>query len=731
MTKSRRKSSLTRWVAITLSIAGFLAWIRFPEIRKPLSGGTFHLFSRSEGSAPVSDRVVVVELDGSGPSGDGGRTWQVWDLARLLEFIAQSNPEILGVNLDLEKNYSQRDKGILSEALAGLPVVLDGGFVPGPVSSLYPFSLPAALEDSLFSADPADKAVAQFPLVKGGGQAAYPWGEGVTLAYSPPPFSGGEPVYPLFGRLGGYILPSLPLETVRRSLGIPREQVHFIEGGGVLLGSNRVVPLNVRAEYLPAFTKGGNSVKVVSAHDLLSGRIGLESLRGRIVFLGDGRSDARLGTAPQASRLSTVEVSAVVASNLLNQAGYVQPAWERRLAEFLAAAFFIGVLAAAFLAPRPLVGLLALGLALLYPLLSFLAFRTTHWWLPPELPFLAALTAWLPSMLLARGKTAPTSPPAETYSAAVYDKQSVVRESDAPVFKPIRKPEATAPAPKTRPAEYSVEPGDDRPQIIRDETGQVVQLGKYQLIRKIASGGGGSVYEGLDTSMGRKVAIKTLLNDADLRFSRMHDRFTNEARAAGSLSHPYINTVYDFGRIKNVTYLVLEFLEGRTLAEWMRENPIPDPAFLMPWLEQICDALDYAHSRQIIHRDLKPGNLKLLDFGIAKVEDMMLTQTGVAVGTPVYMSPEQFTGEKVGPASDQYGLSVVIYQILSHKLPYVGTRIPEICNRIVKNEIIPLIEQNPRISPWIWDALKKGLSLKSTDRYENCTGLYTALKASL
>jgi serine/threonine-protein kinase len=276
-------------------------------------------------------------------------------------------------------------------------------------------------------------------------------------------------------------------------------------------------------------------------------------------------------------------------------------------------------------------------------------------------------------------------------------------------------------------------------EIERDAKGGLVRVGKYRIVRKMGFGSGGDVFEGFDTHMGRKVAIKTITKEASANFDRAAERFVVEAKAAGSLNHPCINTIYDFGSIRDVSYMVLEYLDGLTLSQWMRQSPVPPPRQVAHWVQQICSALDYAHSQKVIHRDLKPANLmvvhqgatiKLLDFGIAKLEDVGLTQTGMTVGTPSYMSPEQLTGSKVTAASDQYGLAVVLYQLFTYKLPYQGTKIPELCNRILKNELIPITEANPNLGAAFWEALRKALSKTPEDRYPNCMALCQALEAA-
>jgi hypothetical protein len=295
---------------------------------------------------------------------------------------------------------------------------------------------------------------------------------------------------------------------------------------------------------------------------------------------------------------------------------------------------------------------------------------------------------------------------------------------------------AVAPAPPVMPHAHTGNIVDD---IERDAKGGLVRVGKYRIVRKMGFGSGGDVFEGFDTHMGRKVAIKTITKEAAAHFDRAAERFVVEAKAAGSLNHPCINTIYDFGTIREVSYMVLEYLDGITLSQWMRTNPVPHPRQVAPWVQQIASALDYAHSQKVIHRDLKPANLmvvhqgatiKLLDFGIAKLEDVGLTQTGMTVGTPSYMSPEQLTGSKVTPASDQYGLAVVLYQLYTYKLPYQGTKIPELCNRILKNEIIPISDLNPALGGSFWEVLRKAMSKAPEDRWPTCMALSQALEAA-
>jgi eukaryotic-like serine/threonine-protein kinase len=196
-------------------------------------------------------------------------------------------------------------------------------------------------------------------------------------------------------------------------------------------------------------------------------------------------------------------------------------------------------------------------------------------------------------------------------------------------------------------------------------------IGRYKILGEMGRGGCGVVYRALDPSIGRIIAIKTIL--ANMESSpgvSMRERFRREARSAGSLSHPNIVTIHDFNDSTDPMFIAMEFIEGQTLAKCMSGRPLPLET-LLGVLHSAADALDYAHTHQIIHRDVKPanllidqsGHLKITDFGIAKLldSDEDLTSTGMVVGTAQYLSPEQISAASVTGRSDQFSLAVIAY----------------------------------------------------------------------
>jgi serine/threonine protein kinase len=205
-------------------------------------------------------------------------------------------------------------------------------------------------------------------------------------------------------------------------------------------------------------------------------------------------------------------------------------------------------------------------------------------------------------------------------------------------------------------------------------------LGPYRIEVEVGAGGMGTVYRAFDTRLGRTVAIK-------IAAERYGERFEREARAISTLNHPHICTLYDVGP----NYLVMEFLEGSTLAATIKQQPFP-PELVARYGAQIADALAEAHSVRIVHRDLKPSNImltrhgvKVLDFGLAKIVpgnrtalDARITETGSIMGTPAYMAPEQVEGHEPSHASDLFSLGLVIYEMLTGRLPFPGASLGQL-----------------------------------------------------
>ncbi len=258
------------------------------------------------------------------------------------------------------------------------------------------------------------------------------------------------------------------------------------------------------------------------------------------------------------------------------------------------------------------------------------------------------------------------------------------------------------------------------------------RLGRYELLDRLGKGGMGIVYRARDTKLDRLVAVKLLLTDLE-GDSETRERFLREARAAGELNHRNIIKVYDFGEDGGRAFIVMELLEGVSLNEFLKAHPDLALDRKLQIMTAVCEGLAFSHSRSIVHRDLKPANffitksrqVKVLDFGLARVASSNLTRSGLVFGTPDYMSPEQVRGKIVDERSDIFSLGAVFYQMLSGRKPFAAKALPEVMRKVLTDEPAPLahVEAPPSLARIVMRSLQKD-PLK---RYQSVTELLTDL----
>ena len=266
------------------------------------------------------------------------------------------------------------------------------------------------------------------------------------------------------------------------------------------------------------------------------------------------------------------------------------------------------------------------------------------------------------------------------------------------------------------------------------------KLGRFEILKRLGQGAMGEVYLGLDPAIGREVALKTIHREA-AQGAEARERFAREARAAGTLNHPNLVTIHEFGEDQGVLYLAMEYVPGVDLEAMLRDRVLA-PVEALEVLAQVCDGLAYAHQKGVLHRDIKPSNIrvrregdrlhaKVMDFGIARVAGSDMTGTGTLLGTFGYMAPEYIKTGVPDPRSDLFAVGVILYEALAGRRPFEGDTTATILYRLVNEEPRPLEETDLQgISAKAGLLLAKALAKDPALRFQSAIDLAKALRGA-
>jgi eukaryotic-like serine/threonine-protein kinase len=310
---------------------------------------------------------------------------------------------------------------------------------------------------------------------------------------------------------------------------------------------------------------------------------------------------------------------------------------------------------------------------------------------------------------------------------------------------PLRPP-AQAPAPrnKTSPAAgpAGVGPaaatGGSAPAAA--SAGELRRLGRYQLEREIGRGAMGVVHLGRDTAINRLVAIKAIPLASEFSESELTEartRFFREAETAGRLNHPNIVTIYDVGEEHGLAYIAMEYLKGRHLSDYATSDNLLEPRKVLELMGRTAQALGFAHKQQVVHRDIKPANimydpnadvLKITDFGIARLTGTGTTRTGIVLGTPSFMSPEQLEGRTVTGHSDLFSLGVSLFQLLTGHLPFTADSMTGLMQQIAESPHPPLRSYRPDLPACVESIIDRALAKTPEARFESGAQMAAALE---
>jgi serine/threonine-protein kinase len=461
---------------------------------------------------------------------------------------------------------------------------------------------------------------------------------------------------------------------------------------------------------------------------VLNKEINLGIFKDRIVIIGQiTPGTGERCVTPVSGQMPGVEVLANSVDNIINQGFYLKPSWARFIE--LAALIFFGVFIS-FIAPGLRVGTGAVTTFILficYGATAITLFIKKNIWLEVSLPLLLLIAGYI--LLVAK-----------RYFTPLKGKQNGGNDQVKSGYTDL-----ALKGPKREGVDATVIFGEGRGQqgdisltlINNDER---PRLGRYRIISELGRGAMGIVYKGEDLKINRTVAIKTVrLSDFDeSMINEIKERFFHEAESAGLLAHPNIVKIYDAGEEDDLAYIAMEFLNGKDLEAYtVKENLLPLRETLTI-AAQVAEALDFAHSKGVVHRDIKPANImrinvtgevKVTDFGIARITTSSRTKTGIIMGTPSYMSPEQVSGEKVDGRSDIFSLGVVLFEMLCGEKPFNGDDMTSLMYMIAKERHPSLKTINTRVPGVVEKIVDKALEKEAAKRYQSAGHMAQHLRA--
>jgi serine/threonine-protein kinase len=531
--------------------------------------------------------------------------------------------------------------------------------------------------------------------------------------------------------------------------------------------------------------------QVDSFYDVLSGKIPAAKYRDKIVLIGATATGVgSVAVTPVSSAMAPVLILAHSLSSILKEDFFVSPrwgAWVTATATLLVAAYLVVVLpklSAALAFGASLALLTALAAA------HFLLMMTRATWVPLMLP--SALLAMGYVLLITkrffvteRGKLKSEAESAESnrmlglafqgqgqldmafdkfrrlpvdasvldlmYNLALdYERRRQFNKAEAvyrymaehdPKFKDLGEKLARAKAMSESVILGGAVGSAVGGTVIVPGAGvEKPMLGRYQVEKELGKGAMGVVYLGRDPKIGRVVAIKTMALSQEFppdELTEVKERFFREAETAGRLNHPNIVTIYDAGEEHDLAYIAMEFLKGKDLAPYTKPDNLLPLTRMLSIGARVAEALAYAHRQNVVHRDIKPANImwepdsdtvKVTDFGIARITDSSKTRTGMVLGTPSYMSPEQLAGKKIEGHSDLYSLGVMLYQLACGKLPFEGDSMAQLMYKIANEPPANILRLRPGLPPCVIQVIYKAMMKKAEERYRDGEEMARALR---
>jgi eukaryotic-like serine/threonine-protein kinase len=575
--------------------------------------------------------------------------------------------------------------------------------------------------------------------------------------------------------------PSLAAMLVAKSLNLTAKDIKIRPGEALQIGNFRV-SADPKIQMFTYFYKdrdGKPAIQEDSFFDVASGKIPAEKYRDKIVLIGPTAPGVgSVFVTPVNAATPSVELLAHTVSSLLQGHFFVAPTWGwivERLVFLVVAAYLIALL------PRLSAGLgagISAGIVAVLLATHFVLMTGQGMWLQLMLPLTLLVVGHVllvtkRFMVTERGKEASDAQSAANarmlglafqgqgqldmafdyfrkvplddtlmdnlYNLALdFERKRQFNKAEAvfgymaghnPKFRDLEAKLSRARqmsetvilgGTQTHPGgTLALGPGTEKP-----------MLGRYQVEKELGKGAMGVVYLGKDPKIGRVVAIKTLALSQEFEadeLAEVKERFFREAETAGRLSHPNIVTIFDAGEEHDLCYIAMELLKGKDLMPFTKPGSTLPVEKVVSVVAKVADALGYAHKHNVVHRDVKPANVmyeqendlvKVTDFGIARITDSSRTKTGMVLGTPSYMSPEQLQGKKIDGRSDLFSLAVTLYQLACGRLPFEGDSMAQLMYRIANDHAPDILKYNSTLSPKFVAFLDKAMSKEAGERFQ-------------
>lgn len=590
----------------------------------------------------------------------------------------------------------------------------------------------------------------------------------------------------------GHFYPSFALRAVSAYLNVPPNGIHVSLGRGVTVGTIRI-PTDPLLRLPVSFNGPAGTFKSVPAHAVLTGEILPNTFRDKLVLMGPlATGVADRNVTPVAPAIPGVEVVANVAQNILEQNFVSVPPWGPPFELgmlLLVGAFLVaglprlGAKMAGIVAGVMLIGYVGFAafvfgaygyvLTVLHPslllVLGYTIITTKRFFLTEMRKELAeadsietnrmlGLSFQGQGMLDLAFEKFAKCPLDETLMGLLYNlgldferkrmfnKAVAVYEHIAthdPRFKDIeeRVKRLKELGETMIFGTGGLKKGGAEGTVLMESGGVKPTLGRYEIVRELGRGAMGIVYLGKDPKIQRSVAIKTMrLDEVDPdQLTEVKERFFREAESAGRLSHPNIVTIYDAGEEQELGYIAMEVLDGTDLKECCKKNNLLPVKRVLEIVSLVSDALDYAHHQGVVHRDIKPANIMLMkdgtvkvtDFGIARITSSSKTQTGIVLGTPSYMSPEQLAGTRVDGRSDLFSLGVVLFELLTGEKPFQAESVATLMFQIANQPHPSPSQFRPELPSACQSIIDRALQKDVAQRYQRGMDMARDLRACL